>query len=123
MTNDDMSDEVKLQYEFFENLGNKIIGIPEGPFAIYDSEQHTICVIGAAPHEVIHMNLTGNEANQLFLTAQILQASFEVDKKRRVTCKIETHSATADSYALAALRAIVLAMSAQPSKFKVIHNS
>lgn len=123
MTGDDLTDDVKLQYEFFEYLGGKIIGKPDGPFAVYDSEQHRICVVGAAPHEIVHMNLTGNEVSHLFVTAQILQASFEVDEDHRVTCKVGTHIATAESYPLSALRAILLAMRAQPEKFKVIHKS
>lgn len=108
MTKEDMFDEMKMQYALLEHIGDKLVGPPKGPFAIYDEEMDKILVFGARPEDVRHSSLTGNTSDALMEAARAFRATFEVDTEKQVTCCIGSHSATAESYALAALKAITL---------------
>lgn len=108
MTNEDMFDELKMQYALFEHIGDKLVGPPEGPFAVYDEGLEKILVFGARPDDVRHASLTGNTSDALLEAARAFRARFEVDTEQQVTCRIGPHAATAESYPLAALKAITL---------------
>lgn len=96
-----------MQHALLKHLGETIIGKPEGPFAVYDEQLNAILIFGATKQQVRHTSLTGNASESLMRAAHRMKADFNVHQDRTVVCRVGASKATGDSYASAALRAII----------------
>lgn len=103
-----------LQRRYLDSLNIPHYGPPEGPCIVVD-EEHLEVSVFFAEHQlpVVTANFESVNLKQLMDELQSLCAQFEVEPDGTVSCQIGQVVATGDCYALAGMRACILA--GQPS--------
>lgn len=110
----DLLTGLALQRRYLDSLNIPHYGPPEGPCIVVDGEPLEVSVFfGKQQLEVVTADFESVNLKQLLDELQRLYAKFSVAPDGTVSCKIAEVEGMGESYAIAGMRACILA--AQPS--------
>lgn len=83
-----------------------MLGAPKGPFAIADTRQRTLSILGGTPKKVFHSSFESDMSYAPLNAAQEYGATFRVEHGQ-VICKVCNAIASGRTYPEAAMRALI----------------
>lgn len=99
-----------LQRGYLDELNIEHYGPADGPCIVVDEEANEVSIfLGKQPMAVVTADFESATMKQLMCELQRLHAQFSVSTDGTVTCCIGQAVAVGDSYAIAGMRACILA--------------
>lgn len=98
-----------LQRGYFEALGITTYGPENGPFIVLDRPHRQVWIFGIQELEIVETDLENQTGNLLMEHLQKAGAAFSVAPDGAVQCSIGSVQARGKSYAVAGMRAWMLA--------------